>query len=109
MKKWLVKISRGPQMTDSYVAFSEKDPINDISLDEVIDDLYNNYGYTFQIEDYLNESEIEDMSEEEKDDYLYNEFESEISVNTEEIDLDDPSYNDYEIIYGENYYETNKA
>ena len=44
MKKWLVEISCGPQMTGSYVAFSEKDPINDISLDEVIDDLYNNYG-----------------------------------------------------------------
>ena len=109
MKKWLVEISCGPRMTDSYVAFSEKDPINDISLDKVTDDLYNNYGYTFQIEDYLDESEIEDMSEEEKDDYLYNEFASKINVNTEEIDLDDPSYNDYEIIYGENYYETNKA
>ena len=102
MKKWLLKICGGSCEYEYYTVYSEKNP-NDIEeldpiIDELGDDLFNSYGYTTQLSDYLPEETIAEMNEEEQCDALFNYFMENISVSIQE----DPDEEDkHEIIWDE--------
>lgn len=88
MKKWLLKICGSPCKYKYYTVYSEKNP-NDIEeLDQIIyelgDYLFNSYGYTTQLSDYLPEETIAEMNEEEQFDALFNYFMENISVSIQE-------------------------
>ena len=101
MKKWLLKICE-PQTYEYYTIYSEKDP-NDIEeldpiIDELADDLFNSYGYTTQLSDYLPEETIAEMNEDEQCDALFNYFMENISVSIQE---DHDEEDEHEIIWDE--------
>ena len=102
MKKWLLKICNGPCKYEYYTVYSEKNP-NDIEeldpiIDELGDDLFNSYGYTTQLSDYLPEETIAEMNEEEQCDALFNYFMENISVSIQE---DHDEEDKHEIIWDE--------
>lgn len=101
MKKWLLKIC-GSCEYEYYTVYSENNP-NDIEeLDPIIDelggDLFNSYGYTTQLSDYLPEETIAEMNEDEQFDALFNYFMENISVSIQE---DHDEEDKYEIIWDE--------
>ena len=87
MKKWLLKIE-GPRIYEYYTVYSEKNPDDieelDPIIDELGDDLFNSYGYTTQLSDYLPEETIAEMNEDEQYDALFNYFMENISVSIQE-------------------------
>ena len=87
MKKWLLKIE-GPCKYKYYTVYSEKNPNDMEELDTIIDELgdylFDSYGYTTQLSDYLPEETIAEMNEEEQFDALFNYFMENISVSIQE-------------------------
>ena len=96
MKKWLLKICGSPCKYEYYTVYSEKNP-NDIEeldpiIDKLGDDLFNSYGYTTQLSDYLPEETIAEMNEEDKHEIIW------VSVSIQE---DHDEEDKHEIIWDE--------
>ena len=85
MKKWLLKIE-DPCKYEYYTVYSEKNPNDKLDpiIDELGDYLFNSYGYTTQLSNYLPEETIAEMNEEEQFDALCNYFMENISVSIQE-------------------------